>query len=137
MSAIGTRSSTRVTRPASVGPSDLNPQPTSLQAVSNLRRLSEQPEDLQSSHMPDDDELVDKGKGGEDPPDDDESPQDNDSEDPFSDSENQGKKFFNKLLCSLDKPNTESRAKVREPEVYDGNDQVKLHIFFLQCMLNF
>ena len=61
----------------------------------------------------------------------------NNSEDPFSDSENQGKKFFNKLLCSLDKPNTESRAKVHEPEVYDGNDQAKLRTFFLQCMLNF
>ena len=137
MSTIGTRSSTRVTRPASVGPSDSNPQPTSLQAVSNLRRLSEQPEDPQSSHAPDDDELVDKGKGREDPPDDDEPPPDNDSEHPSSDSENQGKKFFNKLIRSLDKPNTESRAKVREPEVYDGNDQAKLRTFFLQCMLNF
>ena len=103
----------------------------------NLRRLSEQPEDLQSSHTPDDDELVNKGKGWEDPPDDDEPPPDNDSEDPFSDSENQGKKFFNKLLRSLDKLNTESRAKVREPKVYDGNDQAKLCTFFLQCMLNF
>ena len=137
MSAIGTRSSTRVTRPASVGPSDSNPQPTSLQAVSNLRRLSEQPKDLRSSHTPDDDELVDKGKGREDPPDDDKPPPDNDSEDPFSDLENQGKKFFNKLLRSLDKTNTESQAKVREPEVYDGNDQAKLCTFFLQCMLNF
>ena len=108
MSTIGTRSSTRVTRPASVGPSNSNPQPTSLQAVSNLRCLSEQPEDLQSSHTRDDNELVDKGKRREDPPDDDEPPPDNDSEDPFSDSENQGKKFFNKLLRSLDKPNTES-----------------------------
>ena len=91
-----------------MGPSDSNPQPTSLQAVSNLCRLSEQPEDLQSSHTPDDDELVDKGKGQEDPPDDNEPPPDNDSKDPFSDSDNQGKKFFNKLLRSLDKPSTES-----------------------------
>jgi hypothetical protein len=31
--------------------------------------------------------------------------------------------------------NTESKAKVHEPEVYDGTDQAKLCTFFLQCYI--
>jgi Retrotransposon gag protein/Zinc knuckle len=33
--------------------------------------------------------------------------------------------------------NTKSKAKVCEPEVYDGTDQAKLRTFFLQCYINF
>jgi Retrotransposon gag protein len=33
--------------------------------------------------------------------------------------------------------NTESKAKVHKPEVYNGTDQAKLHTFFLQCYINF
>ena len=42
------------------------------------------------------------------------------------------------LLTSLTRPATaESKARVREPEVYDGTDQAKLCTFFLQCYINF
>ena len=42
------------------------------------------------------------------------------------------------LLNSLSRPaNAESKARVREPEVYDGMDQAKLRTFFLQCYINF
>ena len=42
------------------------------------------------------------------------------------------------LLTSLTRPTTaESKARVREPEVYDGMDQAKLRTFFLQCYINF
>ena len=42
------------------------------------------------------------------------------------------------LLNSLNRPmTTESKARVREPEVYDGTDQAKLRTFFLQCFINF
>jgi Retrotransposon gag protein len=117
----------------------INPQPSvTLQSISDQRRLSEQPEDLQSIHTPPDDldpEPTSKGKGRQDPLDD--EPDDTPDEDPQDDNEDR-QKFFKKLLHALDKPNVEPpRAKVRDPEVYDGNDQAKLRTFFLQCMLNF
>ena len=93
-------------RPA-MGPTNPEPGTSTLQSISNQCRLSEQPEDLQSIHIPDNNlEPIDKGKGQEDPPpgnnepdnDPDDDPQDNDKED--------GKKFFKKLLLALDKPNS-------------------------------
>jgi Retrotransposon gag protein len=42
------------------------------------------------------------------------------------------------LLNVINQPtNTESKAKVRKPEVYYGTDQAKLHTFFLQCYIIF
>ena len=119
----------------------MNPEPgtSTLQSISNQRRLSEQPKDLQSIHTPDDDlEPIDKGKGREDPPPGDNEPDDDPDDDPQDDDKEDGKKFFKKLLLTLDKPISEPpQAKIRNPEVYDGNDQAKLRTFFLQCMLNF
>ena len=79
----------------------MNPEPSTstLQSISDQRRLSEQPEDLQSIHMPNEDsEPIDKGKSQEDPP-----PGNNDPDD----DEEDGKKFFKKLLLTLDKPISE------------------------------
>ena len=125
-------------RPA-MGPMNPEPSTSTLQSISNQRRLSEQPEDLQSIHTPDDDpEPIDKGKGREDPPPGDNNPDDDPDDDPQDDDEEDGKKFFKKLLLALDKPSSEPpRAKICDPEVYDGSDQAKLCTFFLQCMLNF
>ena len=64
-----------------MGPMNPEPGTSTLQSISNQHRLSEQPEDLQSIHTPNDD------------------PQDDDEED--------GKKFFKKLLLALDKPVSE------------------------------
>jgi Retrotransposon gag protein len=46
--------------------------------------------------------------------------------------------MLTQLLNAINWPaNTKSKAKVHEPEVYDGTDQAKLHTFFLQCYINF
>jgi hypothetical protein len=46
--------------------------------------------------------------------------------------------MLTQLLNAINWPaNTKSKAKVCEPEVYDGTDQAKLHTFFLQCYINF
>ena len=121
------------------GPTNPEPNTSTLQSISNQRRLSEQPEDLQSIHTPDDDpEPIDKGKGREDPPPGDNDPDNDPDDDPQDDDEDDGKRFFKKLLLALDKPSSKTpRAKIRDPEVYDGSDQAKLRTFFLQCMLNF
>ena len=85
-------------RPAT-GPTNPKPSTSTLQSISDQRRLSEQPKDLQSIHTPNDDpEPIDKGKGREDPP-----PGDNDPDD----DEEDGKKFFKKLLLALNKPSSE------------------------------
>ena len=112
---------------------------STLQSISDQHRLSKQPEDLQSIHTPNDNlEPIDKGKGREDPPPGDNELDDDPDDDPQDDDEEDGKKFFKKLLLTLNKPISEpSQAKIRDPEVYDGNDQAKLRTFFLQCMLNF
>ena len=122
-----------------MGPTNPEPGTSTLQSISDQRHLSEQPEDLQSIHTPDDNpEPIDKGKGQEDPPPGDNELDDDPDDDPQDDDEEDGKKFFKKLLLALDKPNPKPpQAKIRDPEVYDGSDQVKLHTFFLQCMLNF
>ena len=85
-----------------------------------------------------DPEPIDKGKGREDPPPGDNDPDNDPDDDPQDDDEEDGKRFFKKLLLALDKPSSKpSQAKIRNPKVYDGSDQAKLHTFFLQCMLNF
>ena len=94
------------------GPTNPEPGTSTHQSIADQRRLSEQPEDLQSIHTPDDDpEPSDKGKGREDPPpgnnepdnDPDDDPQD---DDPQDDDKEDGKKFFKKLLLALDKPSS-------------------------------
>ena len=122
-----------------MGPTNPEPGTSTLQSISDQRCLSEQPEDLSSIHTPDNDpEPIDKGKGWEDPPPGDNEPDDDPDDDPQDDDEEDGKKFFKKLLLSLNKPSSEPpQAKIRDPEVYNGSDQVKLCTFFLQCMLNF
>ena len=125
-------------RPAT-GPTNPKPSTSILQSISDQHRLSEQPEDLQSIHTPDDDlEPIDKGKGWEDPPPGNNELDDDPDDDPQDDDEEDGKKFFKKLLLTLDKPMSEPpQAKICNPKVYDGNNQGKLRTFFLQCMLNF
>ena len=91
-----------------MGPANPEPGTSTLQSISDQRHLSEQPEDLQSIHTPDDDlEPIDKGKGREDPPLGDNEPDDDPDDDPQDDDEEDGKKFFKKLLLALDKPNSE------------------------------
>ena len=87
----------------------MNPEPgtSTLQSISDQRCFSEQPEDLQSIHTPDDDpEPIDKGKGREDPPPGDNELDDDPDNDPQDDDEEDGKKFFKKLLLALDKPSS-------------------------------
>ena len=94
-------------RPA-MGPTNPEPGTSTLQSISDQRRLSEQPKDLQSIHTSDDDpEPIDKGKGQEDPPPGDNDPDDDPDDDPQDDDEEDGKKFFKKLLLALDKPSSE------------------------------
>src|SRR3979490_2343136 len=148
MSIMTTRSSVRVVRQPMMPAT-----PSNLQAISGLRRLSEQPEDFQSINTVDAEDLGhgrDQGRrtpppGGppgngppdDDPDDDNNNPLDNaPNVDDNIDSDELIKKVFK---CPAQPPaaDTGSRAKVREPEVYDGTDQAKLRTFFLQCMLNF
>ena len=127
--------------------------PSNLQAISGLRRLSEQPEDVQSLNTVDAKDLSHSrdqgyrtpppgGPPGNGPPDND---LDNDGNNPLDDapsvdnninSDELIKKVF-KCLAQPPTVDTGSQAKVREPKVYDGMDQAKLCTFFLQCMLNF
>ena len=122
-----------------MGPTNPETSTSTLQSISDQHHLSEQPKDLQSIHTPDDDlEPIEKGKGQEDPPPGNNELDDDPDDDPQDDDEEDGKKFFKKLLLALNKPNFKPpQAKIRDPEVYDGNDQAKLRTFFLQCMLNF
>ena len=77
-----------------MGPMNPEPGTSTLQSISDQRRLSEQPEDLQSIHTPDDDpEPIDKGKGWEDPPPGDNNPDDDPDDDPQDDDEEDGKSF--------------------------------------------
>ena len=91
-------------RPAT-GPTNPEPSTSTLQSISDQRHLSEQPEDLQSIHMPDDDpEPIDKGKGREDPPPGDNNPDNDPDNDPQDDDEEDGKKFFKKLYKPVSEP---------------------------------
>src|SRR3979490_3411125 len=147
MSIMTTRSSVRVIRQP-MAPAT----PSNLQAISGLRRLSEQPEDVQSINTVDAEDLGhgrDQGRRtpppggpGNGPPDDD---PDDDNNNPLDDAHNiddniDSDELIKKVFKCLAQPpaaDTGSRAKVHEPEVYDGTDQAKLPTFFLQCMLNF
>ena len=94
-------------RPAT-GPTNPEPGTSTLQSISNQRRLSEQPEDLQSIHTPDDNpEPINKVNGREDPPPGDNEPDDDPDNDPQDDDKEDGKKFFEKLLLALNKPSSE------------------------------
>ena len=94
-------------RPAT-GPTNPEPGTSTLQSISDQCRLSEQPEDLQSIHTPNDDpEPINKGKGQEDPPLGDNDPDDDPNDDPQDDDEEDGKTFFKKLLLALNKPSSE------------------------------
>ena len=121
---------------------------TTLRDISDLRRLSsEPPEDIHHpSPNPDPivrrskgkgraflTEVFDEGPSGGDPegdpnppgdPDDDEPPQDNPDNNPeIPDDE----AFMRQVLMSLAKPRQpEARAKVKEPDAYDGSNQAKL-----------
>src|SRR3979490_673860 len=148
MSIMTTRSSVCIVRQPTT-PATLS----NLQAISGLRRFSEQPEDVQSINTVDSEDLghgrdqghrtpPPGGPPGNGPPDDD--PDDN-KNNPLDDAPNVDdninsdeliKKVF-KCLAQPPAADTGSQAKVREPEVYDGTDQAKLRTFFLQCMLNF
>src|SRR3979490_1059889 len=147
MSIMTTRSSVRVIRQP-MAPATLS----NLQAISGLQQLSEQPEDVQSINMVDAEDLGhgrDQGRRtpppggpGNGPPDDD---PDDDNNNPLDDAHNiddniDSDELIKKVFKCLAQPpaaDTGSRAKVHEPEVYDGTDQAKLRTFFLQCMLNF
>jgi hypothetical protein len=132
---------------------------TTLRDISDLRRLSsEPPEDIHHpSPNPDPivrrskgkgraflTEVFDEGPSGGDPegdpnppgdPGDDESPQDNPDNNPEIPED---EAFMRQVLMSLAKPRQpEARAKVKEPDAYDGSNQAKLRTYFLQCMLNF
>ena len=88
-----------------MGPTNPKPGTSTFQSISNQHRLSEQPKDLQSIHTPDDDlELIDKGKGREDPPPGNNALDDDPDNEPQDDDEENGKKFFKKLLLTLYKP---------------------------------
>src|SRR3979490_74449 len=148
MSIMTTRSSVHVVR------QPMTPAtPSNLQAISGLRLLSEQPEDVQSINMVDAEDLGhgrDQGRRtpppggppGNGPPDDD---PDDDNNNPLDDAPNvddniNSDELIKKVFKRLAQPpaaDTGSQAKVHEPEVYDGTDQAKLRTFFLQCMLNF
>src|SRR3979490_1712172 len=147
MSIMTTHSSVRVVRQPTMPAT-----PSNLQAISHLRRLSEQPEDVQSINTVDAKDLShgrDQGRRtpppggppGNGPPDGD---PDDDANNPLDDAPNVDdnigsdeliKKVF-KHLAQPPAADTGSQAKVREPEVYNGTDQAKLRTFFLQCMLN-
>ena len=87
-----------------MGPTNPETSTSTLQSISDQHHLSEQPEDLQSIHTPDDLEPIEKGKGQEDPPPGNNEPDDDPDNDPQDDDEEDGKKFFKKLLLTLDKP---------------------------------
>src|SRR3979490_2052082 len=154
MSIMTTRSSVHVVRQPTMPAT-----PSNLQAISSLRRLSEQPEDVQSINTVDAEDLGhgrDQGRRtpppggppGNGPPDDDLDDDDNPDDDdnnPLDDAPNvdcniDSDQLIKKVFKRLAQPpaaDTGSRPKVREPEVYDGMDQAKLRTFFLQCIVNF
>ena len=149
MSIMTTRSSVRVVRQPTTPAT-----PSNLQAISGLRRLSEQPEDVQSLNTVDAKDLSHSrdqgyrtpppgGPPGNGPPDNDLD--DDDGKNPLDDapsidnnidSDELIKKVF-KHLAQSPTADTGSQTKVCKPKVYDGMDQAKLCTFFLQCMLNF
>src|SRR3979490_1003323 len=148
MSIMTTHSSVRIVRQP-MAPAT----PSNLHAISGLRRLSEQPEDVQSLNTVDAEDLghgrdqgcrtpppgglPDNGPPDDDPDDDDNNPLDDaPNVDDNIDSDELIKKVF-KCLAQPQAADTGSRAQVYEPEVYDSMDQAKLCTFFLQCMLNF
>ena len=91
-----------------MGPTNPKPGTSTLQSISDQRHFSEQPEDLQSIHTPNDDlEPINKGKGREDPPPGNNEPDNDPDDDPQDDDKEDGKKFFKKLLLALDKPSSE------------------------------
>ena len=160
MSTIITHQTTRNSK----GPT--NP-PASLQEISEQRRLSEVWDDDEAPNNGEtleDSQPSHKGKeradppGGEpsdipcdtndprdfggDPGDNDPDSSDDGDRDPDYISSptptNHAPDALTQLLNSLNRPtNTESKARVRKPEVYDGTDQAKLRTFFLQCYTNF
>src|SRR3979490_277553 len=155
MSIMTTRSSVCVVRQPTTPAT-----PSNLQAISGLQRLSEQPEDVQSLNTVDTKDLGhgrDQGRRtpppggppGNGPPDDDPDDDDNNNNNnnnnnpddaPNVDDNIDSDELIKKVFKCLAQPPTEdtgSQAKVREPKVYGGMDQAKLHTFFLQCMLNF
>ena len=91
-----------------MGPTNPEPGTSTLQSIADQCHLSEQLEDLQSIHTPDDNlEPIDKGKGQEDPPPGNNELDDDPDNDPQDDDEEDGKKFFKKLLLALNKPSSE------------------------------
>src|SRR3979490_2082962 len=130
MSIMTTRSSVRVVRQPTMPAT-----PSNLQAISGLRRLSEQPEDVQSINMVDAEDLGhgrDQGRRtpppggppGNGPPDDDPY-DDNNNNNPLDDAPNvddniDSDELIKKVFKRLAQPpaaDTGSRAKVREPKV--------------------
>jgi hypothetical protein len=106
----------------------------SLQAVSQERRLSSEPLQAGPSRI--------SSPEPELPFDDTSEPEEAPATD--SEAEVKGEVNGNKILRNLvrtlkaqQQTSKEARAKVREPEVFDGDDQTKLRTFFLQCTLNF
>src|SRR3979490_2435344 len=148
MSIMTTHSSVRIVRQP-MAPAT----PSNLHAISGLRRLSEQPEDVQSLNTVDAEDLGHgRDQGCRTPPPGrppgnghpDNNPDDDDinslddapNVDDNIDSDELIKKVF-KCLAQPPGADTGSRAKVCEPKVYNGTDQAKLCTFFLKCMLNF
>jgi Retrotransposon gag protein len=141
--------------------------PALLQEISDQRRFSEVQDDDEAPDNGEtlkDSQPSHKGKEREDPPsgkpsnipcdtndprnfDGDPGDDDPDSSDDGNDDPDhilsptpttQAPDALTQLLNAINRPaNTESKAKVCEPEVYDGMDQAKLRTFFLQCYINF
>jgi hypothetical protein len=141
--------------------------PASLQEISDQRRFSEVRDDDEAPNNGEtlkDSQPSRKGKEKADPPSDEPSNIPHDTNDPRNfdgdpgdndpDSSDDGDddpdhilsptptthtpNVLTQLLNTINRPaNTESKAKVREPEVYDSTDQEKLRTFFLQCYINF
>jgi hypothetical protein len=121
---------------------------TTLWEVSDLRRLSEPPEDsYHPSPNPDPTlrrskgkgrafltEVFDEGPSGGDPEGDPEPPGDPGDDKPPQDNPDHGNPedltddaLMRQVLTNLAKPHQpEARAKVKEPDAYDGSNQAKL-----------
>jgi hypothetical protein len=121
-----------------------------LRDVSDLRRLSEPPQYIHHLSLNPDPiarrskgkgrafltEVFDEGPSGGDPeggpdppgdPGDDEPPQDNPDDNPEGFNDLTEDVLMRQVLTNLAKPRQfEARAKVKEPDAYDGSNQAKL-----------
>jgi hypothetical protein len=134
-------------------------QAITLRDISDLRCLSEPPKDRQNpSPHPDPiatgskgkgrvflTEVIDEGPSGRNPEGEPNDPGNNvlpqepsDHGDPEDLNDLTDDALMRRVFVSFAKPcQPDTRAKVKELDAYDGSNQAKLRMFFLQCMLNF